>query len=177
MSDRGTTTAIDDGDGNIVSVTGNKLDVNMSSDIQIGAVEIKDGDSDTRMDVETDGTKNAAFVQINSRTTGGGDDFFDSDGDNTAQVLKAGLGNLYSLDVINSNAANAFVQLFDVAAGSVTVGSTTPNYVLFVPANGSISKDFPMPLSFATAITYACTTTPTGNGDPTTGLTVSAVFK
>ena len=37
-----------------------------SSDIQIGAVEIKDGDSDTRLDVETDSTKNAAFVQSES---------------------------------------------------------------------------------------------------------------
>ena len=37
-----------------------------SSDIQIGAVEVKDGDSDTRLDVETDSTKNAAFVQSES---------------------------------------------------------------------------------------------------------------
>ncbi len=37
----------------------------LSSDIELGAVEIKDGDSDTRLDVETDGTKNAAFIQAN----------------------------------------------------------------------------------------------------------------
>ena len=35
------------------------------SDIEIGAVEIKDGNTDTRLDVESDGTKNAAFVQAN----------------------------------------------------------------------------------------------------------------
>jgi hypothetical protein len=37
-----------------------------ASDITIGAVEIKDGDSDTRLDVELDSTKNAAFVQSES---------------------------------------------------------------------------------------------------------------
>ena len=38
----------------------------LGQDIEIGAVEIKDGDSDTRLDVESDGTKNAAFVQANN---------------------------------------------------------------------------------------------------------------
>lgn len=36
------------------------------ADIQIGAVEIKDHDSSTRLDVELDSTKNAAFVQSES---------------------------------------------------------------------------------------------------------------
>jgi len=36
-----------------------------TGDIEIGAVELKDGDSDTRADIETDGTKNALFVQAN----------------------------------------------------------------------------------------------------------------
>lgn len=35
----------------------------MEADVEIGAVEIKDGDSDTRADVETDSVKNALFIQ------------------------------------------------------------------------------------------------------------------
>lgn len=35
-------------------------------DVSIGAVEIKDGDSDTRADVENDGTHNALTVRANS---------------------------------------------------------------------------------------------------------------
>ena len=42
-----------------------ELEVNWGTDIQIGAVELKDGDSDTRADIESDGTKNALFVQAN----------------------------------------------------------------------------------------------------------------
>jgi hypothetical protein len=109
--------------------------------------------------------------------TYGSDTVFDADADNTAQVCKAGSGNLYKLDIYNSNAAIAFIQLFDVAAGSVTVGTTTPKYVLTIPPQGAASIDFAIPMSFDTAITYAATTTPTGSGDPTVGLTFSAVYK
>jgi len=63
---------IKDGDGNPFS-SGNRLpvDVELSSgDIQIGAVELKDGDTDTRADIESDGTKNALFVQANDDSLG-----------------------------------------------------------------------------------------------------------
>ena len=63
---------IKDGDGNPFS-SGNRLpvDVELSSgDIQIGAVELKDGDTDTRADIESDGTKNALFVQANNDSLG-----------------------------------------------------------------------------------------------------------
>lgn len=118
-----------------------------------------------------------ALSTPSAQTGNGASMYFDADGDNTAQACKASAGNLYSIDFYNSNADDAYVQLFDVAAGSVTVGTTTPNYVFIVPGEGGISKEFPVPLSCATAITYACTTTPTGNGDPTTGLTISIAYK
>lgn len=106
---------------------------------------------------------------------------FDSDGDNTAQVVKAAAGKLYGLEVSNPNAVDAWIQLFDVAVGYVTVGTTTPNQSYLVPAgngvqDGGMDKTFVIPLNFVAAITYACTTTPTGNGDPTTGLVVNAWY-
>jgi len=132
-------------------------------------------DSTATIAKETGG--NLASVKTNTDPLGSGaTPFFDSDGDNSAQALKAGAGVLYKLHVINSNSADAYVQLFNVAAGSVTVGSTTPNYVVFVPSEGAVIEDFGIGLAFGTAITYACTTTATGNGDPTTGLTVSAGY-
>lgn len=107
--------------------------------------------------------------------------FFDSDGDNTAQAMKAAPGYLHKLTVMNPNTAQAFIQLFDAATSAVTVGSTTPDYVVVVPANdgttdGAVIDDHIPPLHFETAITYACTTTDTGNTDPTTGLIISATF-
>jgi len=63
---------IKDGSGNPYSST-NKLPVEATleiGDIEIGAVELKDGDSDTRADIESDGTKNALFVQANNDSLG-----------------------------------------------------------------------------------------------------------
>ena len=103
--------------------------------------------------------------------------FFDADGDNTAQVLKNAAGVLYKITAVNPNAADAYVQLFNTAAGGVTPGVTAPVYVVYVPAGGSVIDDYTFGLGFSTAITYVCATTPTGAGDPAIGLTLSAVYK
>ena len=102
--------------------------------------------------------------------------FFDGDGDNTAQVMKASGGYLSFLEVQNPNATNAYIQLFDALAANVTVGTTTPAMSLLVPAGGAMDKMWDRPLKFETAITYACTTTATGSGDPTTGLIVDGGY-
>lgn len=123
-----------------------------------------------------------AAVSSGHATAGTGlSTLFDSDADNTAQALKASAGRLYFLEVSNPNAADAWVQIFDLATGSVTVGATTPKLSLFVPAgdgtlDGAMDKSWEIGMHFATAITYACTTTPTGSGDPTTGLILNAGF-
>lgn len=103
---------------------------------------------------------------------------FDSDGDNTAQSVKASAGSLYGFHIINTNTSVAYLQLFNTATGSVTVGTTTPVAVFMIPAQDYFSLPLgTTPISFSTAITYACTTTPTGNGDPTTGLTCTFFYK
>lgn len=113
-----------------------------------------------------------------AHTAGGADPYWDADGDNTAQALKASAGTLYKLNIYNSNSSEAYIQLFNTAAGSVTVGTTTPVYVARIPANGQLIEDFGgAGLGFSTAITYACTTTSTGSGAPATGLEVSGVYK
>ena len=107
---------------------------------------------------------------------------FDSDGDNTAQAISTASGFLVWIEVSNPNTIDAFIQLFDLAAGDVTVGTTAPKVSFLVPAaasatiRGAFDREFAPPLRFGTAMTYACTTTPTGNTDPTTGLTVNFGF-
>jgi len=136
------------------------------------------GDLNVSLDTglnETD-DKVAAMVSA-SATVPGFSTLWDADGDNTAQAVKVTAGNLYHLHIYNPNAAGVFVQLFDLATGSITVGTTAPKFVLFVPASGNTIADFDVPMSFLTAISYACTTTPTGNGDPTTGLSLSWGYK
>ena len=102
---------------------------------------------------------------------------FDGDGDNSAQVGATGAANLYALEVYNQNTTYTFVQFYDVAAGSVTVGTTVPLFTLPIPPQGAIEKNYANPKNFTTALTYACTTTPTGSGDPATGLVLNLSIK
>ena len=107
--------------------------------------------------------------------------FWDADGDNTAQAMKPSGGRIHYLHVLNSNTAQAFLQLFDAPAANVTVGTTTPALTFLIPGgdgttDGAFEQYFGVPIHFSAAITYACTTTRTGNGDPTTGLGVNALY-
>jgi len=108
----------------------------------------------------------------------GFDTLLDLDADETAQVLKAGAGNLYHLTVDNADpAAKVYVQLFDVAAGSVTVGTTVPKFVIPVCAGAMYDSQFAVPMTFSTAITYAVTAGPSNNVAPGATITLSAGYK
>ena len=123
-----------------------------------------------------------SVVPSGSATVGTGlSTLFDSDGDNTAQAGKVSAGRLYFLEVSNPNATDAYIQLFDIATGGVTVGTTPPKLSLLVPAgdgtkDGAMDKVFNIPIHFGTAITYACTTGVTDATDPTIGLIVNLGF-
>lgn len=101
-----------------------------------------------------------------SATVGGLDTDFRSALTNTVVSVKASAGNVYSIFSYNSGAGYVFIQVFDVAAASVTLGTTTPKYIFAVPATGVYDNSFPCPITHATAISMAATATATGNGAP-----------
>lgn len=98
---------------------------------------------------------------------------------NSAVAAKASAGSVYGFDFVNTGTADAYVQIFDVAQGSVTLGTTVPKMFKWVPAGGAWSDTFPdeAKISFATAITVAATTTPTGSTAPATGILANILFK
>lgn len=152
-----------------------------AADLEIGSVELKNYDTDDRQAVDT---SHRASVKgyLDAATDLGATPLFDADGDNTPQQVKASAGAIYAIEVSNPNAADAYLQLFDVANGSITVGTTAPNLSFLVPAgdgtkDGAMDKIFTIPIKFGTAVNYACTTTATGNGDPSTGLIVNILYK
>ncbi len=85
----------------------------------------------------------------------------------TVQAVKTSAGNVYGWSVLNNTAAIAYVQVFNKGTGSITLGSTAPDWVIPVPANGTTGagNNFMIPLgvSHSTAISVACTTTRTGS--------------
>jgi len=68
------------------------------------------------------------------------------------------------------------VQLFDLATGGVTLGTTTPKKSIPVPALGSTALDWVNGITFATAISAAAATAATGSTAPTTGLVWNADY-
>lgn len=95
---------------------------------------------------------------------------------NTAVAVKAGSGRVYGYHFYNPNTSDAFVQFYNVAQGSVTVGTTTPDITLWIPSGGALDTFLNIPISFSTAITIAATTTVTGGSAPSTGLLANTFF-
>jgi hypothetical protein len=91
----------------------------------------------------------------------------------TVTGIKASSGWLGKMVCNNPNTAVAYVQVFNIAAGAVTLGSSAPVDIVPVPPNslnGGFTLSFPGE-RFSTAISFAATTTPTGSTAPATALT------
>lgn len=84
---------------------------------------------------------------------------------NTAVAVKASSGTVSLIHVVNQEggAVNCYLQLYDVAAAGVTVGTTVPTITLNIPATTTLTLPISVPLQFSTAIAAAATTTPGGS--------------
>lgn len=99
-------------------------------------------------------------------------------------AVKASSAVVYQIYVDNSaNAAAAsYVKIWNVASGSVTVGTTAPDEIIYVPAAARIT----VPMftvaaagkTFGTALTIACVTTAgtAGTTGPTSDVIVSILY-
>lgn len=84
---------------------------------------------------------------------------------NTVDAVKASSTSLYQVVIDNSGngGAAAYVKLYNLASGSVTIGTTVPDEVIFVPGGAIITQSFYTKSApgktFGTALTAACVTT------------------
>ena len=96
---------------------------------------------------------------------------------NTAQVIKASAGQLYGWAIYNPNAVAAFVQIYNTAAASVTVGTTNPLFMLTIPPGAAAHVLSPIGILFSNAgYSWAATSTAGGNGALTTALDAVAWY-
>lgn len=65
---------------------------------------------------------------------------------------------IYSITLLNLTAAIAYLQIIDADAADVTIGTTTPTFVIAVPASGSLHCSFPKPIRLTSGFTIASTT-------------------
>jgi hypothetical protein len=93
-------------------------------------------------------------------------------------AVKASSGRIYGYHLYNSHATDeVYVQFFDVAAGSVTVGTTTPSRVRAIPPGACLDAILAVPWTFGTAISMAATATATGAGAPAAAVVASLEYK
>lgn len=83
---------------------------------------------------------------------------------NTVEGIKASSAKIYSVVVDNSanGGAASYVKLFNVTSGSVVLGTTAPDEIVFVPGGAIITHVLSTGANpgktFATALSAACVT-------------------
>lgn len=95
--------------------------------------------------------------------TSGGTLTYDGAVTTTVVSVKSSAGQLYGYHIGNSNTTACYLQMFNVASGSVTLGTTTPTRSLFIPASFGAARTLNPGAAFGTAISIAATTTRAGS--------------
>jgi hypothetical protein len=97
----------------------------------------------------------------------------------TAIAVKASAATVYNVEIDNTaNAAITYVKLFNLAAASVTVGTTVPDVVIMVPLSVKISFVIALGWSFPTALSVCSVTTggTVGATPPSSAVVVKIAF-
>lgn len=94
----------------------------------------------------------------------------------TATAVKSSAGTLGAYYIYNANTSVVYVQIFDLATGSVTLGTTAPKWSIGIPASGAANLELVNGLKFSTAITIAVTTTRAGSTAPTSTVDINMAY-
>jgi hypothetical protein len=76
----------------------------------------------------------------------------------------------------NTNTGVAYIQVFDTT-GAVTLGTTTPTFVVPVPAGSGANLEVTNGIAMASGIKVAATTTATGSTTVSTAITGFVLYK
>ncbi len=175
-------TGVDIGDVDILSIAAgdnNIGNVDIASALPagtnaIGKLAANSGVDIGDVDVLSSALPSGAATSANQlpATSGGISTVYrDEDIDETAVALKAGAGQIYWIHCVNFDATPVYLHFYDVAQGSVTVGTTGELCSFAVPSQGDangagFTMHFNHGIEFGTAITIACTTAISGSAGP-----------
>lgn len=130
------------------------------------------GTGSQRVTIASDNT--AVPVKLVPDTTTGGSTPVSGSIGATATSVKSSAGKVLGYEIGNTNTAGVYMQIFNLAVGSVTLGTTVPLKSIYIPAGGGAIRDYANGWLFSTAITVAFTTTRAGAVAP--ALTVDYNF-
>lgn len=106
-----------------------------------------------------------SITQVNLSSPSNFIQFTDTAMGATIDAVKASSALVYSVFIDNTanGGAASYVKLYNVASGSVTVGTTVPDEVIFVPGGAQIEHllftKSSLGKTFGTALSAACLTT------------------
>jgi len=129
-------TFIDKGDGTFARVVSAAVSVD-ASDIQIGAVEIKNATSDVRLIVDADGALRGRLIPPTLQAQAPSS--VDPAAYAASGVIKASAGILFGVMGYNAKESPQFIQLFDAA--TVPADLAVPKLVILVPQLSNFSID------------------------------------
>jgi hypothetical protein len=126
-----------------------------------------------------------AITQINVSSPTNEIVFNDSAMGNTADGIKSSSAIVYSVTIDNSlnGGAASYVKLFNLASGSVVVGTTAPDEIIFVPGGAVVTHVLytgaTPGVTFATALSAFCVTTggTAGSSAPSSSVSVTINYK
>jgi len=123
------------------------------------------GTGSHRVTIASDNTAFSVNSTLKPATTGG---FTTATGSIAATKtdIKGSAGQVYGWYFYNPNASVAYVQFFNAAAASVTLGTTAPVYSLGIPATSGANVMSDIGIPHSTAICIAVTTTRAGSTGP-----------
>lgn len=126
-----------------------------------------------------------SITQVNVSTPSNEIVFNDTAMGNTADGVKASSALVYSITVDNSlnGGAASYVKLYNLASGSVVVGTTAPDEIIYVPAGAVLTHVFWTSAApgktFGTALSAACVTAggTAGVTSPVSNVSVTINYK
>lgn len=120
-----------------------------------------------------------AVSNISIAQISGANLFIDSANQNAAIAVKASSALIHHIELDNTaNGVITYCKLFNVAAGSVVIGTTAPDMTILVPAATKITMVFPDGITFGTALSVASVTTKVESGavSPVSSFVVKIVY-
>lgn len=122
-----------------------------------------------------------AVSQVNVSTPSNEIVFQDTSMNNAVDGVKASSAVVYSVVIDNSanSGAASYVKLYNLASGSVTVGTTAPDEIIYAPAGAIVTAIFKTSAAggktFGTALSACCVTTggTAGNTSPSSSVVVT----
>lgn len=187
-----------DGSGNLITSTGNALDINIKTGnpTTITATQATGTNLHTVVDSGTitavtaitnalpAGTNNIGLVTPTPTSNTGWSFNYQSALSSTKAQIKATAGTFGGyINLYNPNTAVTFIQVFNLASASVTVGTTAPDFVITLPGIAAAAGtgtdrnlEITCGLKMSTGITIAATTTATGSSAPANAITATFLF-